>query len=186
MTKGSKRRGRGALGFDALEERCLLSHFAGPISPPWGRSDAPCATGPPPSAMVSHPPTGFFDGRPGPPGGGPSFQRGSSPPSVAPPVAEQAPAPAAANNSPAQPAAASSGGAVPALATAAPRPNLPLVGLAAFRPSRPAPVRRHPSFSRPRTGQPTQRQPRPRSVTISSAARKTDQPHRWLRPYRSR
>ncbi len=136
MPNGSKRRGRGALGFDALEDRCLLSQSAGSMPSPWGPSGAPCAAGMPPSAMVSHLPQNSVGGRPG---DAPSFQRDSSSPALAPPVAEQAPAPAAAHNSPAQPAAASSGSAAPALAVPAARSVLPLVGLTAFRPTRPAP-----------------------------------------------
>jgi hypothetical protein len=62
MSQVSRRPVRSALGFDALEERHLLSHFSVPMSAAWGRSggdgDAPRA----PFAMVSNHPPGPFGG----------------------------------------------------------------------------------------------------------------------------
>ena len=83
MSKRSRRTVRSALGFDALEERRLLSNFAGPGSPGWDRSVGHREAPPAMLAMLSDQPHGPFGGPPSSWAQNQRLQWGGPPPSAA-------------------------------------------------------------------------------------------------------
>ncbi len=112
MSKGSRRKAGIVLGFDALEERALLSHFSGAMAPGWGRTPGTDGAAPTSAAVMSSDSPGPCNGPPQSSAQDPPLLNAGEPPrDSAPPPG--GPPPSASTASPFDPAGPASSGPAP-------------------------------------------------------------------------